>query len=943
MDSGRIAHRRKADIPVIRPRASDKNQHIHEVGVKSLELSKVIRLLEDPLTANLKERHLFVLKKLLERSQLGFLLKELTGITKILNICAERGTDHPEYLPFLCQALQICRLPFLKEKTSDELSYAQDVVEFLSHMGCLMRMSDAEVRQQTLESVKCFYSCVAPKQLIDGTDRLSKPKPWTFPSGNQFSRLSPRLQPTSPGYRLQLLERSDLAQTLLLSLAALENQPAIKLQLLQTLQILSSSSDMNCALIVNARGAETICLHMNEPDPSGQVLFRSSEILWNLLDTGSKEVTAQLSSMECVTSLKEAFFHMLTNGSRHSDLQLRNDLLVITTLIAENPKSLLIESFFAKQLVVLATFPELKSYSPLVCNLKLSYNNEDLKMKKLLFNLLVLMSKDFTALQLYKEERVMLALLALVKPPVASSVPLEWTSAQREELQLQALSTACTLAPLMLDDYMSHQGNASLLLLLDHCVAQDSFFGQSHISHHRGGRGSTKAQMRHCIRVLRSVLSLGVDSVNQDFCDQGTINQFLGILMQMEASPDEDDAVTLEIQSDIQLILSALCENDMHRKELFGSDGVEMAIHFLKKGCDKFYSGLGHNKLILSTVDCVRSCIVGCYTTEDYFLAKNGACLLLDLLSSSPRCVHCNVLANLLELCDNPNTASHILSWRDAGGQTAPRFLLQLWRDEEEELKVSRNLHGGIADPQRPILRPYQQEDPQQSFPANIQSAAVLELSENLRLKIFSIVSKLGFQELPGLSRKDYVTLSIVRRYLDFKVGEVWNEIRRELDQDCVRPTTPDEEALSAIGKVAEDAAMRVAAEQNSILQQWEKEDIREEELMYTEIKSHWKQWELMAVSWDSYVSRTSNYEILKDIKAKREKYIESSRPKAKAAVHPKEHFVSQVMSVERTGAQGTAGVKVTLARAPLKMADGDVARATSQDPEYFSTVSVDE
>ncbi|KAL6099407.1 cfap69 [Pungitius sinensis] len=918
MDSGR-----KADIPVIRPRASDKNQHIHEqVAVQSLDLSKVIRLLEDPLTANLKERHLFVLKKLLKRCQLGFLLRELTGITKILNICAEKGTDHPEYVPFLCQALQICRLPFLKEKTSDELSYAQDVVEFISHMGCLMRMSNAEVRQQTLESVKCFYSCVASKQLIDG------------------------LQPTSPGYRLQLLERSDLAQTLLLSLAALENQPAIKLQLLQTLQILSSSSDMNCALIVNAQGAETICLHMNEPDPFGQVLFRSSEILWNLLETGSREVTAQLSSMECVISLKEAFLHMLMIGSRDSDLQLRNDLLVITTLIAENPRSLLIESLFAKQLVVLATFPELKGYSPLVCNLKLSYNNEDLKMKKLLLNLLVLMSKDFAALQLYKEEQVMLALLVLVQPPAPSSVSLEWTSAQREELQLQALATVCTLAPLMLDDYMSHQGNATLLLLLDHCVARDAFFGQGHGSHNTRDRGSTKAQMRHCIRALRSVLSLGVESVNQDFCDRGTINQFLGILMQMEASPDEEDAATLKIKLDIQLILSAVCENDMHRKELFGSDGVEMTIHFLKKGCDKFYSGLGHNKLVLSTVDCVRSCIVGCYTTEDYFLAKNGACLLLDLLSSSPRCVHCTVLANLLELCDNPNTASHILSWRDAGGQTAPRFLLQLWRDEEEELKVSRNLHGAIADPQRPILRPYQQEDPQQSFPANIQSTAVLELSENLRIKIFFIISKLGFQELPGLSKKDYVTLSIIRRYLDFKVGEVWNEIRRELDQDCVRPTTPDEEALSAICKVSEGTARRVAAEQSSILQQWEKEDIVEEELLYTEIKSRWKQRELMAESWDSYVSKTSNYEILKEIKAKREKNIVSSRPKSKhqeAAVHPKEHFVGQVMSVERTGAQGPAGVKVTLARAPLKVADRDGAGATSQDPEYFSTVSVND
>ena len=68
-----------------------------------------------------------------------------------------------------------------------------------------------------------------------------------------------------------------------------------------------------------------------------------------------------------------------------------------------------------------------------------------------------------------------------------------------------------------------------------------------------------------------------------------------------------------------------------------------------------------------------------------------------SLQQSSPRCVHCDVLATLLELCDNPNTLSHILSWRDGGGQTAPRFLLQLWRDEEEELRVSRNKHGGIA------------------------------------------------------------------------------------------------------------------------------------------------------------------------------------------------------------------------------------------------------
>lgn len=40
-------------------------------------------------------------------------------------------------------------------------------------------------------------------------------------------------------------------------------------------------------------------------------------------------------------------------------------------------------------------------------------------------------------------------------------------------------------------------------------------------------------------------------------------------------------------------------------QELFGAAGVEMTVHFLKKGYDKFHSGLGHNKLILTTVDCV--------------------------------------------------------------------------------------------------------------------------------------------------------------------------------------------------------------------------------------------------------------------------------------------------------------------------------------------------
>lgn len=59
--------------------------------------------------------------------------------------------------------------------------------------GCLMRVSDAEVRQQIIESVKSFYNCVTPKQLLDGMGGATQPKPQTFCSTNRFYRLSEAL------------------------------------------------------------------------------------------------------------------------------------------------------------------------------------------------------------------------------------------------------------------------------------------------------------------------------------------------------------------------------------------------------------------------------------------------------------------------------------------------------------------------------------------------------------------------------------------------------------------------------------------------------------------------------------------------------------------------------------------------------------------------------
>lgn len=67
-------------------------------------------------------------------------------------------------------------------------------------------------------------------------------------------------------------------------------------------------------------------------------------------------------------------------------------------------------------------------------------------------------------------------------------------------------------------------------------------------------------------------------------------------------------------------------------------------------------------------------------------------------------------------------------------------------------------------------------------------------------------------------------------------MGEVWQEINRELNLEGVKPISPDQEALSTITEIMEDTARRVTSEQSSIMEQQEKEELSQEENMYNEV-----------------------------------------------------------------------------------------------------------
>ncbi|TRY56590.1 hypothetical protein DNTS_008416 [Danionella cerebrum] len=920
-------------------------------GAREPEREQLLRGAEDALlrssaTSTLRERQIFILKKLVRRCQQGFvspqlkgaaflwLLRDLPSLAQILSLCGEKIGNDPEFRGVLVQIVSICRYtppgstkPGLSDPQyldfffspldlSDENLYQRKtrfrgsgtsagslgslcstVKKTLPHelfvivlqpavpegeglrraelqcssLRCfLLRIPEPQLRFQICSSIAAFYSSEARSQPAQGGSCA-----------------------VSGQYRGLLVERSGLAETLTFSLDLVEGQPSVKLRLLQTLQILSRASAVNCALMLRARAAQKIGPLVNEEDP--ELLFRGSEILWNLLESSDGAAVAQqLSDTHCIASLTGAFLHLLLKGFRQYDRQMRNDILVLLSLVScTAPGPRLIESGFVRQLAPVLTFPELKSHHPLVRTLTLSFSQEDFEMKKLLLNLVLPLSRDLASLQEFRSCRLLLGLLLLLQPQapeLPTSGGRHWSEFQQEQLQLQALHTLETLAPLMFEEFSQYQGSTILLLLLEASLhdgknltltptqrgppdaqrdpprslqgvmrlgknpssRQSLSVGRGqglHGSGDNGMHGHRKALVSGCVRVLRAVVMLECESIRQDLCDQGAVRQLLSVLRQFTS--EQDDQVSLEIQADVLLVLSVLCEGDLHRKqsrsvfgseekphsvcacvqELFGSEGVEPLLHYLKLDPALIFSGLGHNKLLLSALDCIWSCIAGCFATEDAFVAGGGVDLLLRLLQRSPRVLWSACVSVLLELCENPQASSRILLWSE-GGVGVPQVLLHIWRKEEQWW----NTHS--------------------------DSSSISEVSDTLRSNIFCIFSKLGFEHLSALGSEDQITLCSVRRYLDFKVGEVLR------DHFPSSSSSDDEDAaLRTLRSLGEETSRNVQAHQQNITAHKQDQEHREETHFYSEISFTHQQRKMAAEAWRRFVSRTSNYSVLKELK----------------------------------------------------------------------------
>uniref|UniRef100_A0A8C4Q6L4 Cilia and flagella associated protein 69 n=1 Tax=Eptatretus burgeri TaxID=7764 RepID=A0A8C4Q6L4_EPTBU len=634
------------------------------------------------------------------------------------------------------------------------------------------------------------------------------------------------MQASRVEFNKKMVEESHVVEQLVLLLSQPETEVEVCLVVLQLLQTFSADSGIMCEQMLEAHAAWLVCKHIAESN-GAQMVFHGVEVLWNLLEKGSPDaLSGQLCQVDSLHALREVFLGDALQAFIHDEQELLNDLLVVISLIAAIPSAPMLETGFSRLLVLLATFPEVKNDDPLVRDLRISNSSEDFERKKLLLNLLVLLSHDKANEVVFHEGQVLLALFEYIKLQKDSDEPGGragdtfrqipvgiWTEVQYEELQLHCLAVLTTLVPFLLPDFLALHGSTRLLLMLEWCLLSDDYEAKGNSFYGLGEEAGKRAHLRLCARALRSVACLSDPVLNQDLCDQNAIIQLLDVLKKLTSDMKAGIGfvVDLEILTDVLLTLSDLCEPEEHRK-------MEMACSFRPL-----------------------------------------------------------ILTELIELSCHRNWKRDVMCWRGCSGSTAVAMLLKIWRFEEAEAGVLRGPKGQILDPQKPLSGWFQKEHLLVSQPASSPSPAILELAENDRVKLYVIFSKLGF-DLPNLTAENRVTMVLIKNYLDFKVGEVWCEIEQELALEGLQPLNTDRKALEHVRQAMERKAHGVALEQQIILREQHELELQEERCTYTQMMVTHEQEKATLQAWRDFVARTSHIDNLKEAKRKQEESIERSR-----------------------------------------------------------------
>ena len=211
-------------------------------------------------------------------------------------------------------------------------------------------------------------------------------------------------------------------------------------------------------------------------------------------------------------------------------------------------------------------------------------------------------------------------------------------------------------------------------------------------------------------------------------------------------------------------------------------------------------------------MDCVWSCVVGTEESEKIFIDGDGIHYLLTLLTLVNDWIKLSILGCLADFMNcSMQAVDEVLTWKGRNKENVVTYLIKLWKENESAKSVKDRFF--------------------------LENMEVDPKDYDLQRKIYHVLNIIGNRiDSSALSDDDSMELVKIQHYDKLLNDKAWEDICMELEQENIRPTTPDRELISEKFKEKEERENNIASGKKDIVNEMQNRLIKEEETFYRTI-----------------------------------------------------------------------------------------------------------
>ncbi|KRX04785.1 Armadillo-type fold [Pseudocohnilembus persalinus] len=808
-----------------------------------LTAQSVLQMFESQYTEQLNDRKANAIVRFCRERRDGFYYEELESLCKMLKYAInDLQQGIPEMAQSISKICEVASLPFKKTKASDELKYVPILPEFLNCFKPLLYNTyneTNEIYNQEITQTLRYYAINFLKSFsCENIDEIMQKEKNFENKKMQGYEKSPLTQLMNDGTKnLRALLESELVEDIIFTMQYYQKNYEYLLPLLDLISSCILFRDLAQKFSNFGILKDIIYVIFDCEDFRSYIVKICFEIIWNAIEAVGISCIKLFAAEDIINSLKKIFENIMKHGYKLEDKQLRNEILILINYLMSDEKALYYfnsktelpnqnetNPTFIDILLVYATVDEITFYNKLTINnnMRAFYGTttEDLEFKKLIWSglLTAIQSGNSQIIETIQDSAFILSLLLYIDPLANSYAVNRWSPPQLREIQLHCLDILRNVIIYMKEDFTDKNGFYCLTKFLTNTTDHE--------------------RREKCLKVFNNA-SLFEEHFKMKITDEGLMDNLIEFLQQDSDNP-------LDIKESCFSIISNLCIGCNKNKKLFRQKGgVDMIVVALKDpqlGISPRYA-----LYAVSILDCLWNAILGNRKSEAVFLDSEGLFVLLEFLEVCQDMHKKMGLSCLSALIENPKSIPYFCDW--FSGKTminATQLLIKIYEKEDQRfgLKYQDGIITSKDRPLNPLTAPWRDIDKEKEDEIKQQAIDMFDSDEepkqrkkqtmhmnskgfqklkdaleagsadqesevgteaylvrqikekvdqyDLRAIVFSILYRTGFDKNQLLSNEKQ-KIEVIQMYPHFKIGEIWTEIKYELDQQGIKPISDDQ------------------------------------------------------------------------------------------------------------------------------------------------------